>query len=448
MPSLSTETFKKRLSKRHPQITVLGEYISAKDKIKCRCKICSNTWDTSTPDNLLRRCKYGCPNCHKIAQNLKWQSEIRVWLRKRRPDIVLDGELKTARSKTWFKCTHPQCGNRWETTFRSIRGAGSGCPKCAYRRISESKILPESEFKNWLSENRPLSELIKYKSSSEEAIFKCLNPDHDGEDRIYRQVPEIMRLQNRGLHGCQACGWKENGKQFVIEEQEKRDWMEKNKPNIIMGDNYVDTKTPCTFTCKECDYSWDTTIAVFTNNDAGCPNCAGVARVTEEEFKRRLLNVSNGSIRLDDKYHGYGNKTWFRCLRNDCGFRWEIQPVRLTSSSPTGCPACTPTGFNPEKPAWFYLMHKSGEQQVGITNHPIQRISKHRRDGWSLLDIRGPGNGSNVMHYEKCIKIWLRNEIGLIKGKLENWSTINLEVSNIKDLAEASKTLDQLVLLE
>jgi hypothetical protein len=33
-----------------------------------------------------------------------------------------------------------------------------------------------------------------------------------------------------------------------------------------------------------------------------------------------------------------------------------------------GCPTCAKYGFNPDKDAWFYLMQRPGEQQLGITN--------------------------------------------------------------------------------
>ena len=93
-------------------------------------------------------------------------------------------------------------------------------------------------------------------------------------------------------------------------------------------------------------------------------------------------------------------------------------------------------------------MHKSHEQQIGISNNPIHRLSVHRRDGWSLIEIRGPGYGRNVLHYEKCIKSWLREEIGLVEGRRENWSTIDLEINSIAELAKISGTEDQLTLLE
>ena len=60
--------------------------------------------------------------------------------------------------------------------------------------------------------------------------------------------------------------------------------MEENKPTIIMGKDYKNTKKLTSFTCKVCNYKWTTSINVFRKNDAGCPNCSGNAPVTKERF--------------------------------------------------------------------------------------------------------------------------------------------------------------------
>lgn len=159
-PRLTTAEFASQLAQKHPHIEVLGEYQAAKVTIACRCRTCGHSWDTSRPDHLLRECKYACPRCAHSAQKQKWQAEIQDWLIEHRPDIKLDGEVDTARSKTWFNCTNTICGHRWDTTFRSIRGAKSGCPECAIRKNAHSRKIPETEFRGWLRENRPLIELV------------------------------------------------------------------------------------------------------------------------------------------------------------------------------------------------------------------------------------------------------------------------------------------------
>ena len=435
MPTrLTPEEFVRRLAQRFPRIEALSDYVTAKEKISLRCKACSHEWQ-ATPDNLLRGVKYGCPKCALAARSKEWKAEIRKWLRKHRPDVKLIGELTTHGGKTLFQCTDEQCLHKWETTFRSLKTAATGCPQCAIRRNAESKRLPEDEFRKWLKENRPFVHLLEYTSQSEPATFRCLNPNHESSFREWTTIPEVIRLQGRGLQGCPDCGWTANGKQFLVPEQEKRQWMEENKPSIRMGNDYIDTKTPCTFSCLVCEYEWKTSVAVFTNNDAGCPRCSGVARVTEEDFLERLEKVSKGGIKMIGAYHGYGHKTQFQCQLPSCLHIWSIQPVRLTCSSPTGCPSCTPVGFNQGKDAWLYLMARPGEQQIGITNVPVSRLSTHRRDGWTLLELRGPAPGSMVLEVESALKRWLSSNFDLVEGRRENWSTVDLRVDSLNELA-------------
>ena len=47
----------------------------------------------------------------------------------------------------------------------------------------------------------------------------------------------------------------------------------------------------------------------------------------------------------------------------------------------SSCPTCAETGFSPDKPAWFYLMEREGEQQLGITNHLEERMNTHSKNG-------------------------------------------------------------------
>ena len=82
------DKFKEDLKKILPSIEVLGEYKTMKTKIKVKClvKDCNNEWFT-TPDNLLRRMKHGCPECAKKELNNTWKNKIKIWLQKNRKKI-------------------------------------------------------------------------------------------------------------------------------------------------------------------------------------------------------------------------------------------------------------------------------------------------------------------------------------------------------------------------
>ena len=58
----TNEEFINDLLIKNPQITVVGNYVNARTKVECKCKVCGFEWSAS-PNNLLNG--YGCPNYRK-----------------------------------------------------------------------------------------------------------------------------------------------------------------------------------------------------------------------------------------------------------------------------------------------------------------------------------------------------------------------------------------------
>ena len=115
---------------------------------------------------------------------------------------------------------------------------------------------------------------------------------------------------------------------------------------------------------------------------------------------------------------------------------WEA--VISSRSGGTGCPLCAEYGFNTAESAWFYLMQRPGEQQLGITNVLHDRLRTHERNGWTLLEHTEPALGQKVLDIENAFKKWLMKEIGLMKGTTENWSTTKMEVQSLAELKARS----------
>jgi len=120
------------------------------------------------------------------------------------------------------------------------------------------------------------------------------------------------------------------------------------------------------------------------------------------------------------------------------GHQWQTSPDARTGQNKTCCPECAESGFNPGKPAWFYLMKRTGEQQFGITNFLTQRIDFHKRFNWNVIAITGPHDGAEVFETERKLKRWLKKEIGLVPDKTENWYTSKMEVHSLAELKEKS----------
>ena len=175
---------------------------------------------------------------------------------------------------------------------------------------------------------------------------------------------------------------------------------------------------------------------------ANCPYCTG----------RTLLigfnDLQTKNPDLAKEADGWNpERVKFNCTKNkkswicrDCGHQWKIEPYARTKRG-SGCHMCGHFGgFSVEDPAWMYLMERkdnSGEQQIGITNDINERIKTHKQKNWKLLDkTKNFYLGQEVLDIETIIKRWLKLEIGLVKGRKENWYMSNLKV---KTLAEIQK---------
>ena len=84
------------------------------------------------------------------------------------------------------------------------------------------------------------------------------------------------------------------------------------------------------------------------------------------------------------------------------GHHWTATVSSRTRANAAGCPTCAGYGFSSAEPAWLYLFEHPtwGLLQIGITNAPETRLSKHEKAGWVLLDVRGPMNGDMTRSWE------------------------------------------------
>ena len=118
-----------------------------------------------------------------------------------------------------------------------------------------------------------------------------------------------------------------------------------------------------------------------------------------------------------------------------------------------GCPTCAKSGFDPNEESFIYfLQHPHWEMlQIGITNDPTTRLAKHSRNGWELLELRGPMDGHLTQQWELAILQMLKssgadlsnNKIaGKFDGYSEAWSKSTFEVSSIKELMRLTEEFE------
>lgn len=137
----------------------------------------------------------------------------------------------------------------------------------------------------------------------------------------------------------------------------------------------------------------------------------------------------------------YKKRRWICKL----GHQWTT-PVRERTVG-YGCPSCAKTGFDPNQPGFLYLIDSFDLSmfQIGITNVPNDRLGKHKRRGWDIVELRGPMDGhltqkleTDCLHALEKRGAVLGHKAGIEKfdGYSEAWTKASLNVTSIKQILD------------
>jgi hypothetical protein len=138
----------------------------------------------------------------------------------------------------------------------------------------------------------------------------------------------------------------------------------------------------------------------------------------------------------------------------DVGHVWIAAVGARTGGHLTGCPSCAQTGFDPNADGYLYFLNHSFWEmfQIGITNVPDDRLNRHKRLGWELLELRGPMDGHLTQQWETAILRMLKAKgadlsnskiAGKFDGYSEAWSKSTFEVKSIKELMRLTEEFEE-----
>jgi hypothetical protein len=130
-----------------------------------------------------------------------------------------------------------------------------------------------------------------------------------------------------------------------------------------------------------------------------------------------------------------------------CNLNHQWSATVSSRTSGTGCPSCAKFGFDPNQPAFLYLINHFDLQmfQIGITNFPNDRLGDHKRRGWEVIELRGPMDGqltqnleTNCLHALEKRGAILGHKAGIEKfdGYSEAWTKASLNVTSIKQILD------------
>ena len=354
------------------------------------------------------------------------------------PDIAreVDGWEPTtvrygSKKKMPWKCTAH--GHTWERTVNQRTSSGGrGCPYCTGKKVWKGFNDLETRFPEIAKEADDWDPASVTFASGVIKAWKCEEHGHSWEVSISQRT-------GHGGRGCPYCagqrvwiGFNDLKSQFPLIAAEADGW---DPSTVTPGSSRKKRKWKCT----AYGHDWEETPKNRCVQGDNCPYCSN-KRVLKgfNDLKTKFPEIAAEADGWDPTTVTPGSsrqKRKWKCKK--CLKSWDAI-VKSRTSSESGCPRCSASGFNPEKPAWFYLMRRSEEQQLGITNFINDRLKVHRSEGWILIEKTGPHSGQEVLDTETFLRQWLKKEIGLVPDRRENWYTSKMKVHSLAELKERS----------
>jgi len=329
----------------------------------------------------------------------------------------------TSQKKDW-KCSkgHIYCSAVGNRTIQ-----GSGCPICSNKQLLTGFNDLQTKFPDIAAEAYGWDPSTVTAGTDQKKVWKCILG--------HTWCAQVSSRTSRSL-GCPYCsnnivllGFNDLQTKFPDIAAEAYGW----DPSTVIAGSAKQKNWKCIL-----GHIWNASIANRTRIGSGCPICSNKQLLTGfNDLQTKFPDIAAEAYGWDPSTVIAGSakqKNW-KCIY---GHTWNAT-LNIRTVQDTGCPICAEYGFNPGKDAWFYLMERTGEQQLGVTNDLPTRLKTHERNGWNLVEHTSvPSRGQKVLDTEKAFKKWLKKEIGLIKGTTENWSTISMEVQSLAELKARS----------
>ena len=159
----------------------------------------------------------------------------------------------------------------------------------------------------------------------------------------------------------------------------------------------------CVVRCHKDGYEFESEVTSFVHGRCGCPQCAGRRRWTAEERIEQINKLENIEfVSWVGSYEDNKSKANVRCKVD--GFEW-CASVQYLVNNHSGCPSCSPGGYNPSKTGYLYALRSECGMyvKVGISNDPKRRHKELERSTpfkFSLVE-QISGDGDKIRDLEK-----------------------------------------------
>ncbi len=343
----------------------------------------------------------------------------------------------SSRKKLAWKCSK---GHSWFAVPYSRTGAKpKGCPTCANRVLQVGFNDLATTHPELAKEAFGWDPTTVVGGSHKIVSWKC--------SKGHTWKTPVMGRSGRE-RGCPICsnlvalkGFNDLATNFPHVAAEADGW---DPAEVVFG-----TEKRLPWKCN-LGHKWVTGVVKRTGVDAtNCPICSGRKLLKGfNDLATTFPEMAREALGWDPTEVSAGNHTKRKWKCSE-GHIWEVSPHGRKRGS-VGCPTCSSSGYDPNVDAWLYFLkhEKWGMLQIGITNFPDQRLYRHKKNGWEVIEIRGPMDGYLTRDWESSILSTLgqldvnvgpSDVAGKFDGYTEAWRISDYNVTSIADLMEAVK---------
>ena len=312
------------------------------------------------------------------------------------PDIAAeafgwDPETVTGSSgkKKEWKCNQ---GHIYSCLVGNRTGRGNGCPICSGRQVLAGFNDLQTKFPDIAADAYEWDPTTVASKTAQKKKWKC-NKGHFYSSTVISRTSGGTR--------CAVC----SGHQVLAGFND----LQTKFPDIAAEAYGWDPETVTGASNKKKDWKCNKGHIYFASvgnrtNGKGCPVCSGQQVLAGfNDLKTKFPDIAAEAYEWDPETvtGSSGKKKEWKCKEG------HIYPAVVANRTKQGsdCPTCAESGFNPEKDAWFYLMQRPGEQQLGISNVITDRLRTHESNGWNLIEHTSvPSSGQKVLDTEKAFK--------------------------------------------
>ena len=375
--------------------------------------------------------KQGCPTCSGKRVLAGFND-----LATRFPEIAreADGWDPTEVSAGTHKVFTWRCsiGHIFRVSPNQRTSRKSGCPTCANLVIEIGFNDLETLFPALAIEANGWDPTTVGGGSTKRYSWKCSNKGHVWESTI------INRTSN-GTN-CPVCV----GQLVIVGVND----LATTHPNVAaQADGWDPATLPAGSKKKrkwrcELGHQFSQAVGARTGpQKQGCPYCASTSVLTGfNDLLTKFPEIASEADGWDPTTitPGSNKKMKWKCVEGHSYF----QAVgNRTGSQKQGCPSCAPTGFDPNKNGWLYLIDHDALQmfQIGISNVPENRLAQHLNRDWVVIEVRGPMKGHLAQQLETAILhsaerrgavLGHKAEIEKFDGYTEAWLRSSFKISN------------------